>query len=220
MRILFLDTETNGLPKNRYAPFTMTAAWPTLVQVAWEVWEFSDTQSYVKLQQASFLIQPEGEWSEEAAAIHGITQAQAEAGVSSRHALRILAEDAAECQMVVAHNLAFDKPVLLAATLRANLNPRWWPLHELCTMKATKEICKIPSTSKWAAEDPYKWPRLSELWTTLWPTRPVPTNLHNAAEDVAVLVTCFQELLRRNLLVLPIPECRFVSFFRDVLAAL
>jgi len=39
MRVLFLDTETNGLPQNRYAPYTMIGVWPSLCQIAWQVWD-------------------------------------------------------------------------------------------------------------------------------------------------------------------------------------
>ncbi len=235
MRILFLDTETNGLPKNRYAPYTMTDAWPAIVQLAWQVVEFQTnatttataTTTPPPLYASSFLIKPEAgmAWSTEAAAIHGITEDQARrTGVSIRAALAALINDAAECDIVVAHNLGFDKPTLLAATVRAGLNPRWWPKYEICTMLVTKDVCKIPSTSKYAtAADPYKWPKLSEVWQTLYPTSELPTGLHNAAQDVAVLVTCFQELVRRGLLVLPAVPARrdrFTDFFRSVLAAL
>jgi DNA polymerase-3 subunit epsilon len=227
MRILFLDTETNGLPKNRYAPYTMTEAWPTLVQIAWQVVDFpaDPTIKPAPLYVSSFLVKPEAGmvWSTEAEAIHKITEQQARTvGVPVASILRSLINDAAECDLIVAHNLGFDKPTLLAATVRAGLNPRWWPKQELCTMLATIRVCKIPAT--WAnAKDPYKWPKLSEVWQTLFPTSAIPEDLHNAAQDVAVLVTCFQELVARALLVLPeAPErrCRFTDFFRSVLAVL
>jgi DNA polymerase III epsilon subunit-like protein len=226
MLILFLDTETNGLPKNRYASYTMTDAWPTLVQVAWQVMDFSVPTKPVPIYSSSFLVQPEpGQiWNEESAAIHGFTEAQARHGMPAVAVLRSLLNDAAECDIIVAHNVGFDKPVLLAATLRAGLSPRWWPKQEICTMLASKDVCKIPSSWKWAkATDPYKWPKLIELWQTLFPTSALPTNLHDARQDVAVLVTCVQELVRRGLLVLPdVPRrCdRFTDFFRRVLYTL
>ncbi len=221
MRILFLDTETNGLPQNRHAPYTMATAWPALVQVAWQVVDFSVPASPVPVYTSSFLVQPEAGqvWNQESAAIHGFTEAAAKTeGVPAVAVLRSLINDAVECDIVVAHNLGFDKPVLLAATVRAGLNPRWWPKHEICTMLATIQVCKIPSTSKWAAKDPYKWPKLAEVWQTLFPTSALPTNLHDARQDVAVLVTCFQELVARDLLVLPVVprRDRFTDFFRRV----
>lgn len=226
MRILFLDTETNGLPKNRYASYTVANVWPELVQVAWQVVDFSVPATPVPLYTSSFLVKPEpGQvWNEESAAIHGFTESEAKQGASAAAVLRSLINDASECDLVVAHNVGFDKPVLLAATVRAGLNPCWWPKHEICTMLGTKDVCKIPSTSKWATTaDPYKWPKLAELWQILFPTSAIPENLHDARQDVAVLVTCFQELVRRNLLVLPIlprRRDRFADFFRRVLDVL
>lgn len=228
MRILFVDTETNGLPKNRYAPYTMTEAWPTIVQLAWQVVDFqinNPTSNPAPLYASSFLIKPEASmvWSKEAEAIHKITETRAkEEGIPIAAALRSLISDAAECDLIVAHNLGFDKPALLAATVRAGMNPRWWPTHELCTMLATIKVCKIPSKYP-KPSDPYKWPKLSEVWQTLFPTSELPEDLHNAAQDVAVLIKCFQELVARSLLVLPaVPErtCRFTDFFRSVLAVL
>ncbi len=210
MRILFLDTETNGLPKNRFASYTMTAAWPALAQVAWQVWDFQQIPPLtpIPIAESSLLVQPaEGTaWSAEAAAIHGITEAVARSeGWPVDRVLLALAEDAADCDMVVAHNLGFDKPVLWAAAHKAGMHPAdWWPKKELCTMLETVGYCKIPSTSKFAtAKDPYKWPKLAEVWQTLYPTSPVPANLHNARNDVALLVSCFTELVQRLIITLP-----------------
>lgn len=227
MRVLFLDTETNGLPKNRYAPPSMTGAWPSVAQVAWQVWDMSLNKSPVKLYDSCSFVQPApGQvWDAESAAIHGISEEQARRqGNQIAHVLSSLTGDAAECDVVVAHNLAFDKNVLWAASYHIGVDPlTWWPKREVCTMLETVAICKIPSTSKYAtAKDPYKWPKLAEVWTTLFPAVPVPTGLHDARQDVTVLATCFQALLERRLLVLPDRgyTCRFTDFFRDTLAAL
>lgn len=89
-------------------------------------------------------------------------------------------------------------------------------------MLETVAICKIPAKYP-KPHDPYKWPKLAEVWATLFPSEPVPTGLHNARQDVAVMVACFHTLLERRLLVLEEGlrrSCRFTDFFRDVLAAL
>ena len=226
MRILFLDTETNGLPKNRYAPYTMTEAWPPIAQLAWQVWDISVGKVAVKLCDSSFIVKPAAGqvWNLDAAAIHGITEAVAKKGKNIAAVMSCFTEDAAECDIAVAHNMAFDKNVLWAASHRLDVDPRtWWPEKDVCTMLETVAICKIPSTSKFAtAKDPYKWPRLSEVWMTLFPDVAVPSGLHDARQDVTVMVTCFPALLERRLLVLEDTRrtCRFTDFFRDVLAAL
>jgi hypothetical protein len=94
-------------------------------------------------------------------------------------------------------------------------------------MLETVAFCKIPSTSKFAtAKDPYKWPKLAEVWQTLYPTSPVPANLHNARNDVALLVSCFRELVQRRIITLPSPsamrgmEERAVDFLRRMFSIL
>ncbi len=87
-------------------------------------------------------------------------------------------------------------------------------------MLGTAAFCKIPAKFP-KPHDPYKWPQLAELWAALFAT-PVPTGLHNARQDVAVMVTCFQALLERRVFVLEDLErtCRFTDFYRAILAAL
>ena len=248
MRIIVLDTETNGLPANRYISYTNTKVWPAIVQVAWEVWDirFDGAAEPMQLRKTSLLVKPPTDlvWNEESAAIHGISRETAEAkGVPARDALLLLAADCRECDLAVIHNLAFDKNILWSAAHRLEepelAAPIWWPKHELCTMLGTAAICKIPSTAKKAnPADPYKWPRLDELWAYLFPETPAPQGLHDAGVDVGVLVRCFLELHRRRVLALPdiadrplpsplpaaaapataaAPESRFDRFWRTVL---
>jgi hypothetical protein len=172
-------------------------------------------------------------WSEEAAKVHGITRtALRQLGVPAEQALSWFIADAKECDLIVAHNLEFDKKILWAATVRHGMAelPTWWPRSELCSMLATTPICQIPAvpTEKCPKpKDPYKWPRLNQVWSWLWPDRPLPMGLHDAGVDVTCLSTCFRELIRRELLVLPLvtrDDCRrgrdrFTVFLRDAVAA-
>jgi DNA polymerase-3 subunit epsilon len=227
MRILFLDTETNCLPKNRYAPYTYPGAWPAVVQIAWQVWDMIEQEASVCIQSASFLVKPAEDlvWDKESEAIHGISRKVAETGVDPQQVLTHLVADARGADMILIHNLAFDKPVVWAFSHRLGVDPaKWWPKHEMCTMLETVGICKIPSTSKYATEkDPYKWPKLEELYKILFPTRSIPTNLHDARRDVDCLVACVDELQRRRLVRLPLVPTRadsFVDGFRRVLRGL
>lgn len=227
MRVLFLDTETNGLPKNRYAAYTYPGAWPAIVQIAWQVWDMREHETSICLQSSSYIVKPEPDlvWNKESEAIHGIVRAVAETGVEATHVLTRLAADARGADMCIIHNLAFDKPVVWAFSHRYGLDPvKWWPKHELCSMLETVGVCRIPSTSKYATEkDPYKWPRLEELFKSLFPTRPIPTNLHDARRDVDCLVACVEELQRRRLVNWPLVPTRvdtFVDGFRRVLRGL
>lgn len=228
MRVLIYDTETNGLPKSYSAPPTDCENWPHIIQIAWQVW---DVESCLCLQQASLLIKPDPYmiWCHEAAEIHKISLERLQReGLPFTKVLSWFVSDAKETDLILAHNLSFDKRVLWAECFRQvkrgfhQFDPEsWWPKHELCSMLSTVNVCKIPSTSKYATiHDPYKWPKLVELFTHLFPDTALPDNLHDAGTDVAVLVKCFHELTRRRVLALPAVERtpdRLVDLLLEVL---
>jgi DNA polymerase-3 subunit alpha len=56
----------------------------------------------------------------------------------------------------------------------------------LCTMLSSIELCKIPSTSY---KSKYKWPKLTELHTTLYGES--FDNAHNAFADIMATKKCF-----------------------------
>lgn len=197
MNAIFFDTETNGLPHVRKAPIELVENWPRIISVAWSRCVIS-ADSTVVLKSEYFIVKPEGfEWSADAEKIHGISHERAnQEGVSIKTILPLLMRDMAEVSIVVAHNMNFDKPILLAEFVRQGLPINWWPRIQYCTMDSTKGLCKLPSKYP-RASDPYKFPKLSELHTYLF------GNLegfafHSAKEDVRCLVKCFEELVFRR----------------------
>lgn len=201
MRVLFLDTETNGLPKNSYALPSNIGNWPRVLQIAWQLWELVGG-SFTKLSEVSFLIQPDPEmiWDAGAEKIHKLSRdrlcAEGLPGARVFGEFRAILEHA---HVVVAHNIAFDRPVILAECLRAfgGSDWKWWWQIEYCTCENTKSICKLPSKRPSAA-DPYKRPRLQELYEFLHGVG-ATFDFHNAVADTECLVQCFQKLLERRL---------------------
>lgn len=200
MRILFFDTETNGLPpRDRNCLSSDVSKWPHIIQIAWQLWDFSEeptcSSAYVAI------LKPDLDlvWNEGSATIHGISRERAlSEGLPNELVLAEFRKIAQQADVVVAHNLAFDTPVLKAAYYRLNPNETfgWWPGQEYCTMQSTKALCKIPS--KFAKpSDPYKWPTLGELYTFLFGST-TDLVLHSADADVACLVKCFRDLVRRD----------------------
>lgn len=201
MKILFFDTETNGLPLARKALTSNVENWPRIVQIAWELWEFTnDVQERILCD--SYIIKPDETlvWNNESAAIHGITKERALAeGVPCSQVLAAFAAVASKARVICAHNLAFDKPVLRAEYYRQSPTEsfKWWSPIEYCTMEHTTQLCKLPSKYP-RPNDPYKYPRLSELYTYLHGSD-ANFVLHSAGGDVECLIACFQELVRRRL---------------------
>ena len=203
MKYLYFDTETNGLPKHRGGSDIDINNHPIIVEMAWQVW---DGTNLVKRRTALLKPDPSIVWNNESAAIHKIYKDFAlQNGAPVSDVLTEFRADAAECDVLLAHNLAFDLPVLKCSYVRLNAAEtfEWLPKKQICTMKATTQLCKLPFVnSKYPVRaGEYKQPRLSELHTHLFGSVG-EFSFHSAGEDVDCLVKCTQELVRRNLLAL------------------
>jgi len=212
MRILFFDTETNGLPKFRTA--VLASDWPAIVQVAWQVWDVPVGKEPALHSAASYLVKPPPSlaWDLGSQAIHLITKEKALAeGTDPAEVWDAFAATLADCVFVVAHNLAFDKAVMDADAVRRGAAPYGWPSLrvppgiECCTMQSTKAFCRLPTLYP-RAEDPYKYPKLSELHSLLFGNKTL-LHFHNATVDVDCTVQCFLRLV--ELKVLPLDDWRF-----------
>ncbi len=145
---LFFDTETTGLPTRTNAHFTEETVWPHVVSISWAVLRSQDEQ----LQHAYWIIRPEGfAIPEEATRIHGISTDYALAnGRPLREVLLELETAIANFhpEFVVAHNIAFDLPVLFCELHRLRLSTRIAEMRSCCTMRASTKYCAIPQRLK------------------------------------------------------------------------
>ena len=187
-RMLFVDTETTGLPKFRGVnALDRQNNWPNIVSVAWLTYEDG------KLLESNYsVIKPEWPIPEESTAIHGITQDYAtEHGEPLMKVLNKLGADLAKADCIVAHNLEFDKNVLFNSyRWHLDINP-WlvWPQNEICTMdKATMEM-KLPS--KYRNSTQYKPPSLTELYKDTFNKE--PENMHNSLNDASALASIYMQ---------------------------
>ena len=201
MRILFFDTETNGLPKKFRAPPHDVANWPIILSIAWQLW---DTTEWVLLDQQEKLIKPDESvvWDSSAEAIHKISRLKASTeGLPGVEVFPMFQTILRDCDVIVAHNISFDKSVLFAEMLRIDPRSRldWWPRLEYCTCQNTTAVCKLPNARP-RPDDPYKLPKLLELYTYLFGVSPDTSTLHTASGDVECLTRCFRELVRRDLI--------------------
>lgn len=222
MKILFFDTETNGLPKDRRALPRQTESWPRVVQLAWTLLEIQDDGSGSEICDARSAIINPGDisWDMKSSEIHGISQERAQSeGISAAQIFSQFQTIIRQAHIIVAHNLAFDKSVLYAEYYRLNPSETfdWWPPYEYCTMESTKHLCKLPFANgrPGRPNDPYKLPKLSELHTYLFGSVG-DYAFHDALNDVQCTIACFQELLRRRLVA---PFDQWVRAFRRVPAA-
>lgn len=214
MRILFFDTETNGLPRTRVNP--TAADFPSIVQLAWQLWESAPTGNHL-LSRHSHIVRPPMYivWNLESERFHTISYQRAmDEGEYASDVIRFFRHDLSTADMIVAHNLSFDFDVLNAEIERRGIPPVVWPARSLCTMKESKDYCKLPSTS--SHHNDYKYPKLSELYTLLFGS-PDAITFHNADHDVDATQTCFYELVRRRVLRRP-DDRLFLETFLDASA--
>lgn len=211
MKVLFFDTETNGLPKNwRASPYD-TASWPRILTLAWQRWEITEN-SAVLLDKDDYLLSPPSDmvWDSEAETIHHISLSHATLhGKPSSTVLPAFVEIVRSVDLLVAHNVAFDKTVLLCELIRLDprMNMSWWPRFEYCTCENTKTLCALPpKTAKPNPRDPYKKPKLVELYMHLFPGASAEFPFHSAAGDTECLAQCFLELVKRRTVPLAVWE--------------
>lgn len=217
LRILLLDTETNGLPKNRYAPISEAGVWPAILQLSWATFTVTGTTMTAGASRdIGVALDSTVCWDADAAKVHGITEIEARQGVPAQEAFRALAAALRDVDVVVAHNLAFDKPVIRAAAYAewirgggAELRDVWPArIREFCTMTATRDLVRIPSPYYGApgSSNPtgkFKVPRLNELYTWLFGHVYDISGavLHTSSSDTHCLSQCLSELLHRGLVV-------------------
>lgn len=188
--LIVFDTETNGLPRDYHAPLEAVDNWPRVVELAWAVAENGD--AVVR----SHLIRPDGwELRGDAAAVNGISQEQLLAeGVPITLALQDLFDDLRDAELLVAHNVDFDRPVIGCELVRLGWSQSLIVLLSkptYCTMQRGAAITKLPGRA-----GSYKWPRLQELYRCLF--RRPPANQHRAAGDVQATLEIYREMRGRG----------------------
>ena len=185
---LFIDTETTGLPTLPKAPHTDLSVWPRIVSLSWAFYSAPEAQQLYRYN----IIRPEGfTIPNEATAVHGITTERAlQEGIALATALSQLSQDlvARSPALLIAHNMAFDRPVLLAEHLRAKVAEQITSLPTFCTMATTTEFCQLLPMR----EGQHKWPKLTELHTHLFGFQPSAS--HHAGADVLHCAKCFFRL--------------------------
>ncbi|SHK68586.1 3'-5' exonuclease [Hymenobacter psychrotolerans] len=185
--LLFLDTETTGLPGRWDLPYEAPkAAWPYVAQVAWQVY----TSGGQLVKEASHYLRiPAGSMQASALAVHGLSEAfLQEHGHESAQVLQLLLSDLQRFRpRVVGYFLQLDFHVLGAGLHRAGLPNPLPELPQFCLMRAAPR--PDDGTHR-------RYQRLAELHETLF-REPMPV-LHDARQDAVATARCFFELRRRG----------------------
>lgn len=196
MIVLCYDTETTGLPQDRWAAHTDTKKWPHIIQLSWISY---DTETNTVIGDANDLIQINDlPLSDESVAIHKITREKANAeGIPICDAMEkfIQATNAADC--MVGHNTQFDRNIVSVEGIRHGFTKIFRSTDgsnkpEYCTMQKGKTITKIEKINQTTGRTYFKQPRLAELHDYLYGDTPEGT--HDAMVDVLVCLRCYMAI--------------------------
>jgi DNA polymerase III epsilon subunit-like protein len=125
---------------------------------------------------------------------NGFSNEKSEAeGVPIIDALNFFKFHHKDADLVVAHNLDYDAPVLGAEILNAGMKLGMKP--KFCTMKATIDFCRLPFPKGGKG---FKFPKLEELYKVLFDKE--MSGAHQAIADTEACADCYFELLKRGLI--------------------
>lgn len=179
--ILFLDTETTGLPSRWNAPYN---EWPRMVSLAYMLCE----EDGKVIDQMELIIKPDGYTiPKEASDIHGITQVIAEQQGNDLQMVLIKLLTLVEiADLVVFHNQSFDVGIITGEQMRMGFGKSEYISSQkpkiFCTKESSTNILKIPGS-----RGGYKWPSLAELCAFCEVEN---KGAHNAMNDVEATKEC------------------------------
>ena len=183
MRILVFDTETSGLDPQ----------WNVILQLSYQI---VDTESWAAVKTVNhYFAWPENKArvTLEAINVNGLTEEVLSGKQLSNRktALEEFVADKDSCDLLVAHNLEFDKKFIIASCREEGVkfaSSGWSQSYD--TMKRTTNYCQIPKD--WG--NGYKWPKLQELYKKLFDCE--FEDAHNSMSDVTATLKCFKEMRR------------------------
>ena len=184
--LLFVDTETSGIPRDWSKPYSDQVNWPHIVQLAWVV----HTRDGQLVKEENHYIQPSDyDLSPASGEVHGLTVDFLREHGESRHSvMRRLHRDLLQYQpLVVAHFMQLDYHMIGVGFHRTGLKNPLDQLPTFCTMRATGPLVRYQAQ---------RFLRLGELHQRLF-HEPMGQE-HDALADAQATARCFFELTRQG----------------------
>ncbi len=184
--VLFVDTETSGLPKDWKKPYSASGVWPSILQIAWII--YTREGKPIKTEN-HFIHDPTYQISPSSEKIHGITREFLEEhGERRKKVMRLLFKDLQQYRpLVVGYFMKLDFHMLSAGFYRSGLTNPLKKLPTFCLMKVTAPYCRVPSR---------QYLRLDELYLYLF-HRPLQHH-HDAMADAQATAQCFFTLEKKG----------------------
>lgn len=208
MKVLIFDTETTGLPKDYKGSIYDSNNWPYIVQLSYIL--FDCTQHKIIKNVDNIITVKDIPAS--STKIHKITQNMSDVeGIPIKKALEEFNKIAKQATRLIAHNIQFDKKLIMVESIRNNIPSIFINKPSLyCTMKNTVKLCKIEKKRS-DGTIYFKFPTLSELHYYLFSTN--PKNIHNAQNDILICLRCYYYLEYKIDLLNYLSELNFLKEF-------
>ncbi len=191
-KIMIIDIGTNGLPLDLDLEPKLFENWPEIIKISYKI--FNKQQRGAILENSFFIYNEKMIITPDIEKITGVTQIMCkEVGVNAILALKQLANDLKDVDIIVAHNVKFYVGVLLANFFRYNIPNNLKSKKTICTMLLGTEFCNIRSVNG------LKWPTLNELYIELF-----NENIHEehrARSNVEFVTECYFEMVDRKVIV-------------------
>jgi DNA polymerase III epsilon subunit-like protein len=202
MKVLVFDTETTGLPQKtdhgKEASIYDFDKWPNIIQISCILYDMDTNEVviknyYIKINK-DVVISP-GSFEK-----HNITREYLDIhGIDIITALNEFNELVNISDVIVGHNISFDKRMVFMESLKNNIPQNFTKYTndveikkaEFCTMRKTTKFCNIVRHSKTTNRTYFKTPSLSELYLILFPESKLPTELHNSLVDILITLKCY-----------------------------
>lgn len=204
MSMLFVDTETTGLPNDQYG--LGDPSQPRIVELA----AILVTHDWVERAVMSMVIQPDGyDIPEKMAEFHGIGTTLAKAiGIPIPFALAMASQMARKANVLIAYNAKFDGRMIDIELIRAR-QPKDSPLSTIKLKDLAEpaaQVCKFPPTQAMIDAkrgDQFKTPKLIEAFPILTGGLTYPGRAHSGLADCRAAIMCARALVEKHGMPMP-----------------
>ncbi|MDF2932082.1 MAG: 3-5 exonuclease [Chryseobacterium sp.] len=184
--LLFIDTETTGIPKRWDLPYSETNNWPSAIQVSWIIYDENDGE--IKRENC-YIDVDDLKISAKSFKIHGINREfLSKNGHTRSFVLEKLSADIQKYQpLITGHFTEFDIHTLSCDFYRAGLENPFQQSHFYCTMLKSKDYNLNPNVN---------YLRLNQLFEFLFKEK--MERSHDAMIDAEMTAKCFFEIRSRG----------------------
>lgn len=198
-RVLIFDTETTGLPE-KYASIRDYEKWPYIIQLSYIIYDTSNnslhtiSDNYIKIDKSINI-------SEESEKITGISREILNSkGINIKQALYDFNNALKISDIIVGHNVSFDKQIVMVECFRNKINNNFVRFHgkniirkpEYCTCKKSSHLFNN------------RYQKLENLYSNLFNEK--PGGLHNSLIDTIVTFRCYYKLAHNKDIYITNPE--------------